>query len=450
MKTRGRHHGDRRRHPARGRRPHPPRALDRRAERHPGRRGRRATEFEPTEFLTKKEVRRADRFTQFALVASDEALAEAGWEGEKPYAADRIGCIIGTGIGGIGTLTQNHQVLLEQGPGKVSPLAIPLMMGNAGAGAVSMRHGLRGPSYATLSACAAGAHAIGDSARMIEHGDADAMVTGGSEAALVPLARAAFAALDALSDTGISRPFDVRRDGFVMGEGAAVLILEDAEKARARGASILGYVRGYGASSDAYHLTAPEKDGGGAVEAMQSALADAGLQPEDIVYVNAHGTSTPLNDRAETVAIKTVLGEHAHEVARLVHQVGHRAPARRGRRGRGRGHAARAARPDRAADARARGARGGPGPRLRAGQGPPAGDRRQARHRDVERASASAATTPCCSWRRHDDRAGPARRREALAGRAPGGAVRPGVPARCSAPTCARAGWASARRRATA
>jgi 3-oxoacyl-[acyl-carrier-protein] synthase II len=272
------------------------------------------TEFEPTEFLSKKEVRRSDRFAQFVMVASDEALREAGWEGEKPYDADRIGCIIGTGIGGIGTLTQNHQVLLEQGPGKVSPLSIPLMMGNAGAGAVSMRHGLRGPSYSTLSACAAGAHAIGDAARLIEHGDAEAIVTGGSEAALVPLARAAFAALDALSDTGISRPFDRRRDGFVMGEGAAVLVLEDAEQARERGATILGYVRGYGASSDAYHLTAPEQDGGGAIEAMKSALADAGLQPEDVVYINAHGTSTPLNDRAETKAIKKVLGDHAYDV----------------------------------------------------------------------------------------------------------------------------------------
>ena len=188
------------------------------------------------------------------------------------------------------------------------------MMGNAAAGAVAMRHGVRGQSYSILSACAAGAHSIGAAARMIQTGDADAVITGGSEAALVPLARAAFGALDALSDTGISRPFDVRRDGFVMGEGAAVLVLEDAEQARARGANILGYVRGYGASSDAYHLTAPEKDGGGAIEAMRSALADAGLQPEDIVYVNAHGTSTPLNDRAETQAIKTVLGEHAHEI----------------------------------------------------------------------------------------------------------------------------------------
>jgi 3-oxoacyl-[acyl-carrier-protein] synthase II len=272
------------------------------------------SEFDPTEFLSIKEVRRADRFTQFALVSSDEALAEAGWDRELPYDATRIGCIIGTGIGGIGTLTHNHQVLLEQGPGKVSPLSIPLMMGNAGAGAVSMRHKLLGPSFATLSACAAGSHAIGESANLIRSGAADAVVTGGSEAGLVPLARAAFRALDALSDSGISRPFDVRRDGFVMGEGAAVLILEDGEKARERGANILGYVRGYGATSDAYHLTAPDKEGAGAAEAMRVALADAGLAPEDVVYVNAHGTSTPLNDRAETKAIKAALGDAAKDI----------------------------------------------------------------------------------------------------------------------------------------
>ena len=272
------------------------------------------TEFEPTEYLSIKEVRRADRFTQFALVSSDEALEEAGWDGELPYDAARIGSIIGTGIGGIGTLTHNHQVLLEQGAGKVSPLAIPLMMGNAGAGAVAMRHNLRGPSFATLSACAAGAHAIGEATKLIQSGGADAVVTGGSEAALVPLARAAFAALDALSDSGISRPFDVRRDGFVMGEGAAVLILEDGEKARERGASILAYVRGYGATSDAYHLTAPDKEGAGAAEAMRIALADAGLTPEDVVYVNAHGTSTPLNDRSETKALKAALGDAVKDI----------------------------------------------------------------------------------------------------------------------------------------
>jgi 3-oxoacyl-[acyl-carrier-protein] synthase II len=272
------------------------------------------TEFEPTEYLSVKEVRRADRFTQFALVSSDEALAEAGWDGELPYDPARIGSIIGTGIGGIGTLTHNHQVLLEQGPGKVSPLSIPLMMGNAGAGAVSMRHKLRGPSFATLSACAGGAHAIGESARLIQTGGADAVVTGGSEAGLVPLARAAFAALDALSELGISRPFDARRDGFVMGEGAAVLVLENGDKARERGANILAYVRGYGATSDAYHLTAPDKEGAGASQAMRVALADADLTTGDVVYVNAHGTSTPLNDRSETLALKAVFGEAANDI----------------------------------------------------------------------------------------------------------------------------------------
>lgn len=273
-----------------------------------------ASEFEPTEHLSIKEVRRADRFTQFALVASDEAFREAGWDGELPYDPRRVGCIIGTGIGGIGTLTHNHQVLLEQGAKKVSPLSIPLMMGNAGAGAVSMRHGLRGPSFAPLSACSAGSHSLGESLELIRSGRADAVVAGSSEAALVPLARAAFGALDAMSKLGISRPFDVRRDGFVMGEGAAVLILEDGDKARERGANILAYVRGYGATSDAYHLTAPDKEGAGAAEAIRVALADAELTTEDVVYINAHGTSTPLNDRAETLAIKAAFGDTAKDI----------------------------------------------------------------------------------------------------------------------------------------
>jgi 3-oxoacyl-[acyl-carrier-protein] synthase II len=281
-----------------------------------------ATEFDPTEFLSVKEVRRADRFTQFAYVASDEALAEAGWAEELPYPNERIGCLIGTGIGGIGTLEHGKQMLLEKGPKAVSPLSVPLMMGNAAAGAVSMRHGLRGPSYAILSACAASAHSIGDAARMISAGDADAVVAGGSEAALTPLSKAAFAALDALSDTGISRPFDAQRDGFVMGEGAAVLILEDGDKARERGATILGRIAGYGASSDANHLTAPEPNGAGAVAAMARALEDAGYGPQDVVYVNAHGTSTPLNDRAETRAIKKVLGDDV-PVSSLKSSIGH-------------------------------------------------------------------------------------------------------------------------------
>jgi 3-oxoacyl-[acyl-carrier-protein] synthase II len=281
-----------------------------------------ATEFDPTDHLTVKQVRRSDRFSQFAMVASDEALQEAGWKDEIPDDVDRVATLIGTGIGGIGTLEANHKLLLEKGPKAVSPLSIPLLMGNAASAAVSMRHGLRGQSFATLSACAAGAHAIGTAARMIQAGDADAVVTGGSEAALTPLATAAFAALDALSDQGISRPFDAKRDGFVMGEGAAVLVLEDGERARARGANILGRLAGYGASSDAYHLTAPEKDGSGAIEAMKAALKDAGYGPQDIVYVNAHGTSTPLNDRAETIAIKKVLGDGV-PVSSLKSAIGH-------------------------------------------------------------------------------------------------------------------------------
>jgi 3-oxoacyl-[acyl-carrier-protein] synthase II len=275
-----------------------------------------ASEFDPTDFLSIKEARRADRFSQFSIVAGDEAFAEAGWEvkGEKPYDSDRIGCVIGTGIGGIGTLERGKELLIESGPKKVPPLSVPLMMSNAASGTLSLRYGLHGNSFGTVSACSAGAHAIGISARLIQAGDADAVVTGGSEAALTPLSWAAFAALDALSDTGVSRPFDARRDGFVMGEGAAVLILEDEEKARERGAKILGYVRGFGATSDANHMTAPEKNGAGATKAILRALEDAGASPEDVVYVNAHGTSTPLNDRAETRAIKAALGDHAADV----------------------------------------------------------------------------------------------------------------------------------------
>ena len=281
-----------------------------------------ATEVDPTEHLSIKEARRSDRFSQFAMVASDEALREAGWADELPYDAARVATLIGTGIGGIGTLEANHKLLLEKGPKAVSPLSIPLLMGNAASAAVSMRHGLRGQSYATLSACAAGAHAIGTACRMIQCGDADAVVTGGSEAALTPLATAAFAALDALSDIGVSRPFDAQRDGFVMGEGGAVLVLEDGDRARARGATILARVAGYGASSDAYHLTAPDKGGIGAAAAMNAALHDAGYGPQDVVYVNAHGTSTPLNDRAETLAIKEVLGTKV-PVSSLKSSIGH-------------------------------------------------------------------------------------------------------------------------------
>jgi 3-oxoacyl-[acyl-carrier-protein] synthase II len=271
-------------------------------------------DFDPADFLSVKEARRADRFTQLALAAAAEAVADAGWQGELPYDARRVGCLIGTGIGGIVTIENNQIKLAADGPKGVSPLAVPLMMGNAGTAAVSMRHGLRGPAFGVVSACAAGAHAIGTAMRTISAGDADAIVAGGAEAALTPLARAAFGAMDATSRCGVSRPFDARRDGFVMGEGAGVLVLEDADLARARGATVLATLRGYGASSDAHHLTAPDARGEGAAAAIGAALADAGLRGEQIDCVNAHGTSTPLNDRSETQALKLALGEHARRI----------------------------------------------------------------------------------------------------------------------------------------
>ena len=271
-------------------------------------------DFDPSDFLTAKAARRADRFTQLALAACAEAIADAGWEQELPYGPERVGCVVGTGIGGISTVIDGQDTLRERGAECVSPLSIPLMMSNAGAGALSMRHGLRGPSFAVSSACASGAHALGSAMRMLQCGEADAVVAGGSEAGLTPLARAAFGALDALSTSGITRPFDVRRDGFVMGEGAAVMVLERAELARSRGALVLGTIRGYGASSDAHHLTAPRDDGAGQAAAMTAALVDAGIGAEQLDYVNAHGTSTPLNDRAETHAIKLALGEHARRI----------------------------------------------------------------------------------------------------------------------------------------
>jgi 3-oxoacyl-[acyl-carrier-protein] synthase II len=271
-------------------------------------------DFEPLDFFTRKEARRADRFTQFALASADQAVSQAGWGEDRPYAPSRVGCVLGTGIGGLITLEHNVEALYDGGPEKVAPLAVPLMMGNAGSAAIAMRHDLRGPVFGIVSACAAGGNALATSVRMIQTGDADAVLTGGSEAALTPLSRAAFGALDATSTVGVSRPFVARRDGFIMGEGAGVLVLEDGEKARARGAKILAVVRGVGQTSDAHHLTAPRADGEGAAAAIEAALADAGIGPGDVDYVNAHGTSTPLNDRSETVAIKKALGDHAHEV----------------------------------------------------------------------------------------------------------------------------------------
>jgi 3-oxoacyl-[acyl-carrier-protein] synthase II len=273
------------------------------------------TEFDPTDFMSAKEARRSDRFAQLAIGASTEAVADAGWENDSPpFEAAAVGCVIGSGIGGMSTFEGSCQTLRERGPERVSPLSIPLLMGNAAAGLLAMRHGVRGPVFGVMSACASGAHAIGSAARMIESGEAEAVIAGGAEATLTPLAKAAFAAMDATSPSGTSRPFDARRDGFVMAEGAGVLVLEDAELAQARGANVIGEVLGYCATADAHHLTAPDPTGEAAALAISRALADADLSPEELDYINAHGTSTPLNDRSETEALKLALGEHARHV----------------------------------------------------------------------------------------------------------------------------------------
>jgi 3-oxoacyl-[acyl-carrier-protein] synthase II len=267
------------------------------------------SDFEPKEFLSVKEVRRLDRFSQLALVAAGEAIAQAGWDGEKPYDPMRIGCIVATGIGGIETVETQHDVMRDRGAKMVSPLGIPQYMPNAGAAAVSMKYGLQGQMYGIVSACSSGGHAVGSALRMIQYGDADAVVVGGAEATLTAFGFACFNALQALSPTGMSRPFDRRRDGFVMGEGAGMLVLEDAEQAQARGATILGEVVGYGSTADAHHLTAPDPSGVPAARAIELALRDADVQAGDIAYINAHGTSTQLNDAAETAALKRALGD---------------------------------------------------------------------------------------------------------------------------------------------
>jgi 3-oxoacyl-[acyl-carrier-protein] synthase II len=274
----------------------------------------RCREFDPLDFLSKKEARRCDRFAQMAIVAAAEAIDQAGGVEGLPYEPHRIGCVIGTGIGGLPSLEENQRKMIERGEKAVSPLAVPLMMGNAAAAAVAMRHGLHGHTYGVVSACAAGAHALGDASRIIRAGDADVVVSGGAEAAISGVAIAAFAAMEATSPTGISRPFDARRDGFVMGEGAGVLVLEEKEAAEARGAEILGELLGYGATCDGYHLTAPQPEGTEAARAISLAVADAGLTAVDVDYVNAHGTSTPLNDRSETMALKLALGERAGDI----------------------------------------------------------------------------------------------------------------------------------------
>jgi 3-oxoacyl-[acyl-carrier-protein] synthase II len=271
-------------------------------------------EFDPKDHLSIKEARRLDRFAQLAVVAAGEAVAQAGWDGEQPYDPLRLGCVLATGIGGQSTIETQLDVMRLRGAKMVSPLGIPQYMPNAAAAAVTMKYALRGQSYGVVSACASGAHAVGSALRMIQYGDADAVVCGGAEATLTDFGFACFNSMQALSPTGISRPFDRRRDGFVMGEGAGVLVLEDAEAAAARGATIFGEVAGYGSTTDAHHLTAPEPTGGPASRAIELAMRDAGADPAQIDYVNAHGTSTQLNDAAETAALKLALGEEARRV----------------------------------------------------------------------------------------------------------------------------------------
>jgi 3-oxoacyl-[acyl-carrier-protein] synthase II len=274
-------------------------------------------DFVATDFLDTKEARRTDRFSQYAIAAGSLAWADAG---TPEVVSERAGVIFATGIGGIQTMLQQHTVLLEKGPGRVSPFMVPMLMANAAAGHLAMRYGLTGHNMATLSACASSNHAIGEGMRLIRDGYLDLCIVGGSEAATHPLTVAAFAQMTALTKNPdpetASRPFDADRNGFVLSEGGAAMILESEAHAKARGAHIYAEVAGYGASDDAHHITAPDPKGSGATLAMRWALRDAGAEPADVSYINAHGTSTPLNDAAETVAIKATLGEEiAHTVA---------------------------------------------------------------------------------------------------------------------------------------
>ncbi len=275
-------------------------------------------DFDPTLWMERKEAKRNDRFVQLAIGAARQAVTNARLDVPN-LDADRIGVIIGSGIGGIETFETQHQNLLERGPDRVSPFFIPMMISNMASGQVSIALGAKGPNFTTVSACTSSANAIGEALRILQHDDADVVIAGGTEATVTPMAIAGFCSMKAMSTrndepTRASRPFDAERDGFVMGEGAAILILERAEHAAKRGAPILCELAGYGATGDAYHITTPTPDGGGAVRAMRAALKDAGMGPEDVQYINAHGTSTPYNDRTESVAVKTVMGDFARNV----------------------------------------------------------------------------------------------------------------------------------------
>ena len=271
--------------------------------------------FDPLLYMDRKEAKRADPYTQYAVAASLQAVTDAGL-GPGSFAPECFGVIIGSGIGGLKTFEDQHDIYRNLGPSKISPFFIPMFIGDIAAGIVSMRIGAKGPNYATVSACASSAHAIGDAFRTIQYGDADIMVAGGSEAAVTPMSMGGFGNMGALSTRNdspatASRPFDAGRDGFVMGEGAGIVVLEEMEHARQRGARIYGEVVGYKATGDAYHLTGQPEAHEGLQRAMRGALKDAGLQPTDVQYVNAHGTSTPLNDPNESKAIRAVFGDHA-------------------------------------------------------------------------------------------------------------------------------------------
>ena len=276
--------------------------------------------FDPAQYLDKKEIRRYDRFTQFAIGAGEQAVTDAclasNWD---KVDLKRVGVIIGTGTGGLQTFEDNCRALFEKGPSRVSPFFVPMYMPNVAAALLSMRYGVKGPNYCTVSACASSAHSVADAVVLIRNDDADIMLAGGAEAAITPLAVASFANMKALSERNddpatASRPFDKDRDGFVMGDGAAVLILEEWEHARRRGAKIYAEVAGYGMTADAYHITAPAPDGSGAQEAMRLAMQDGDIRPEQVGYINAHGTSTPHGDAAETAAVKAVFGAQARKL----------------------------------------------------------------------------------------------------------------------------------------
>jgi len=272
--------------------------------------------WDPSDHLDPKEARKMDRFTQFGVVAADEAIQHSALRVQD---AERSGVIIGSGIGGMIVYEKQHEALLKGGPRRVSPFFIPMMIGDMVAGLVSIRHGLKGPNYCTVSACASGANAVVDAAMMIAADSADVMVCGGAEATITGMAVAGFSSMKALSTRNddpatASRPFDKNRDGFVIGEGAGILVLEEAQHAMDRGAKIVAELVGWGLTADAYHMTAPAADGDGAARAMRLALRSADLAPEDVDYINAHGTSTPLNDKIEVAAVKRVFGDHAYKL----------------------------------------------------------------------------------------------------------------------------------------